>query len=51
MLPRALGLVRMSPSMRIMETDRVVDGLVCVAVHFKVPVGRPALTAHHTASN
>ena len=42
-LPRVLGRVRMSPSMSINETDR--------AVRFKIPVRRPALTAHHTASN
>lgn len=48
---RALGRVLMSPSMRIKETGRVVDGLVCVAVRFKVPVRRPALTANHTAFN
>jgi hypothetical protein len=45
---RVPGRVRMSPSMRIKETDRVVDGFVCVAVPFKMPVRRPA---QRTASN
>jgi len=51
MLPRALGRVRVCSSMRIKETDRVFDGFVCVVVRFKVPVHRPALIKHHTASN
>lgn len=49
--PRVLDRVRMSPSTHINETDHAVDGYVCVAGRFEVPVLRPTLTAHHTALN
>jgi hypothetical protein len=51
MPPRAVDNVPMSSSTYTKETDGVIDGLVCVAVRFDVPVRRPAVTAHRTASN
>jgi hypothetical protein len=40
----ALDRFHMCPSTHINETDRMVDGLVCVAVRFQVPVRTPAVT-------
>jgi hypothetical protein len=51
MPPHALDFVRVSPSKHFKETDHVIDGLMCAAVRFEVPVRRPTLTAHHTAFN
>ena len=44
MPPGALDCVRMSDSMHINETDRVIHNFVCVVVRFYIPVCRPAVT-------